>query len=47
MGFKDAAIAVLGLLLAMVVSPFILLTCYLVCKINENGEACMECRGWR
>ena len=47
MGFKDAAIAVLGLLLAMVVSPFILLTCYLACKINEDGEACMECRGWR
>ena len=47
MGFKDAVIAVLGLLLAMVVSPFILLTCYLACKINEDGEACMECRGWR
>jgi hypothetical protein len=47
MGFKDTVIAVLGLLLAMVVSPFILLTCYLACKINENGETCRECRGWR
>jgi len=44
---RDAIIGVLGLLLAMVVSPFILLTCYLACKINENGETCMECRGWR
>jgi len=31
---RDAIIGVLGLLLAMVVSPFILLTCYLACKID-------------
>ncbi len=47
MRLRDAIIGALGLLLAMVVSPFILLTCYLACKINENGETCMECRGWR
>jgi len=47
MRLRDAIIAVLGLVLAMVVSPFIWLTCYLACKINEDGETCMECRGWR
>ena len=47
MRLRDAIIGVLGLLLVMVVSPFILLTCYLACKINENGETCRECRGWR
>jgi len=47
MRLGDVVIVVLGLLLAMVLSPFILLTCYLACKINEDGETCMECRGWR
>ena len=47
MRLGDAIIGVLGLLLAMVVSPFILLTCYLACKIDGDSEACMECRGWR
>ncbi len=47
MRLRDAIIGVLGLLLALVVSPFIWLTCYLACKIKEDGEACRECRGWR
>ena len=47
MRLGDAIIAALGLLFAMVVSPFILLTCYLACKIDGNSETCMECRGWR
>ena len=43
---KDFIIVVLGLWLAMFLYPFVWVTCKVVCKINERGEACKACMGW-
>jgi hypothetical protein len=43
---RDFVIVVLGLWLAMLLYPFVWITCKVACKINEGGGACRACRGW-